>query len=109
MVKRIILLPFFLLLFSQTTLAAEFTASVDRTQITEQETLTLKLRLNEQVYRGQPELRALENDFKIQGQQRSQQFRSVNGTTESFTEWNIGLMPRHTGTLTIPADRKSVV
>lgn len=104
MVKRLILLPFILLiLFSQTTLAAEFTASVDRTQITEQETLTLKLRLNEQVFRSQPELKALEKDFKIQGQQRSQQFRSINGTTESFTEWNIGLTPRRTGTLTIPA------
>lgn len=104
MVKRLFLLPFlFLLFFSQPSLAAEFTASVDRTKIGEQDTVTLKLRLNEQVYRGQPDLSVLEEDFRIQGQQRSQQLSFVNGKSESFTEWNIGLLPRRTGTLTIPA------
>lgn len=104
MVKRLFLLPFLLLLgFSHISMATEFTASVDRTQIGEQDTLTLKLRINEQAIFGTPELKPLEQDFRIQGQQRSQQFRSVNGKTESFTEWNIGLLPRRTGTLTIPA------
>lgn len=104
MVKRLILLPFLLLLgFSHISMATEFTASVDRTQIGEQDTLTLKLRINEQTIFGTPELKPLEQDFRIQGQQRSQQFRSVNGKTESFTEWNIGLLPRRTGTLTIPS------
>lgn len=104
MVKRLFLLPLLCVLLStQTTLAAEFTASVDRTQVTEQDTLTLKLRLNEQVIYGKPDLKPLEKDFKIQGQQRSQQFRSINGNTESFTEWNIGLIPRRTGKLHIPA------
>src|SRR5690554_6952508 len=104
MVKRLILLPFLLLLgFSHISMATEFTASVDRTQIGEQDTLTLKLRVNEQSIFSAPELKPLEQDFRIQGQQRSQQFRSINGVTESFTEWSIGLLPRRTGTLTIPA------
>lgn len=104
MVKRLLLLPFlFLLGFSQFSMAAEFTASVDRTQITEQDSLTLTLRINEQVFRGQPDFQPLEQDFSIQGQQRSQQFRSINGKSESFTEWSIGLIPRRAGTLIIPA------
>src|SRR5690554_1712150 len=104
MVKRLAFIPFvFLLLVSQVAFATEFTASVDRTEITQYDTITLKLRLNEQVFRGQPDLAPLETDFSIQGQQRSQQFRSINGKTESYTEWNIGLLPRRTGTLTIPS------
>ncbi len=104
MVKRLAFIPFvFLLLVSQVAFATEFTASVDRTEISQYDTITLKLRLNEQVFRGQPDLAPLETDFSIQGQQRSQQFRSINGKTESYTEWNIGLLPRRTGTLTIPS------
>lgn len=104
MVKRLTLFPFLLLLsLSQLALATEFTATVDRKQIGEQDTLTLKLRINEQAVFSKPALQPLEKDFRIQGQQRSQQFRSVNGKTESFTEWSIGLLPRQTGTLTIPA------
>lgn len=104
MVKRLILLPFlFLLFFSQMSMADEFTATVDRNKIGEQDTFTLKLRINKQVLRGQPDLQPLEQDFRIRGQQRSQQFRSINGKAESFTEWHIGLTPRRTGTLTIPA------
>src|SRR5690554_3149240 len=87
MVKRLAFIPFvFLLLVSQVAFATEFTASVDRTEITQYDTITLKLRLNEQVFRGQPDLAPLETDFSIQGQQRSQQFRSINGKTESYTE-----------------------
>ncbi len=104
MVKRLMLFPFLLLLgLSQMAMATEFTASVDRTQIGEQDTLTLKLRINEQTIFDTPELKPLEQDFRIQGQQRSQQLSFVNGKSESFTEWNIGLLPRRTGTLTIPS------
>lgn len=91
------------LLVSLSLLAGEFSASVDRTELNEQDTLTLVLRYNEQIGFSSPDLTPLQNDFQILGQQRSNQFRSVNGQQESFTQWLITLTPLRTGTLTIPA------
>ena len=87
--------------------AAEFTANVDRNEITENDTFSLFLRFDEQVALGQPDLSALQKDFRILHQQRSNQFQSVNGKSISFTEWKLTLTPTRTGTgtnaLTIPA------
>lgn len=87
--------------------AAEFTANVDRNEITENDTFSLFLRFDEQVALGQPDLSGLQKDFRILHQQRSNQFQSVNGQSISFTEWKLTLTPTRTGTgtdaLTIPA------
>lgn len=87
--------------------AAEFTANVDRNEITENDTFSLFLHFDEQVALGQPDLSGLQKDFRILHQQRSNQFQSVNGKSISFTEWKLTLTPTRTGTgtdaLTIPA------
>ncbi len=83
--------------------ATEFSASVDRKQLTEQDTFSLQLRFHEQVMSGQPDFSPLQKDFEVLGSRRSNQFRMVNGQSESYTEWQLRLMPKRTGQLMIPA------
>jgi hypothetical protein len=89
-------------LFCQNAWAAAFSASVDRKNISENDTFSLMLRYGEQVGFGSPDLTPLERDFQVLNQQRSNQFRSINGRNESFTEWTLTLSPKRTGKLTIP-------
>jgi len=83
--------------------AATLTATVDRKQISENESFRLFLRYDEQVAFSQPDLDALKPNFRVISQQKSNQFRSVNGKTTSYTEWAISLSPERTGELVIPA------
>jgi len=92
-----------LLLFTNSAAAGTLTASVDRKQITENDSFRLFLRYDEQVGFGQPDLTVLKKDFRVINQQRANQFRSMNGKTVSFTEWTLMLSPLRTGTLIIPS------
>lgn len=83
--------------------AGELTATVDRTSISAEETLQLTLRYNEQVGFGGPDFTQLEQDFDILSNNRSNQFRSVNGRAESWTQWQLMLAPKKTGKLFIPS------
>jgi len=91
------------LLLAHTVSAGTLTATVDRKAITENDSFRLFLRYDEQVAFGQPDLTVLKKDFRVLNQQRSNQFRSMNGKTVSFTEWTLMLSPIRTGTLIIPA------
>jgi hypothetical protein len=97
------ILSLVLLLLTPNVFAGTLTATVDRKQITENDSFRLFLRYDEQVSFGQPDLTALKKDFQVINQQRSNQFRSMNGKTVSFTEWTLVLSPLRTGTLIIPA------
>lgn len=99
------LFALFLALFSLPLLssAAELSATVDRSEVGENETLHLSVRSSQHVRYGNPDFRALEQDFDILGQQRSSQFHSINGRTEAFTEWKLTLAPKRSGTLQIPS------
>lgn len=104
MVMRLIKsLWLFALCLSSAVQAEQFIANVDRNKISENETFSLVLRYEAQVGIGSPNTDALQKDFNIINQQRSQQFRSINGKTESFTQWIVALTPKKTGQLTIPA------
>lgn len=96
------LLASLFLILGNSALAATLTANVDRKQITENDSFRLFLRFDEQVGFGQPDLTALKRDFRVINQQRSNQFRSMNGKTVSFTEWTLVLSPLRTGNLIIP-------
>ncbi len=103
MVRRLtVFLLFSLILLARPALATGFSASVDRKQISEQDTFTLILRYEAQAGFSSPDLDPLQQDFQLLNQQRSNQFRSINGKTESFTEWTLTLTPKRTGQLTIP-------
>jgi len=92
-----------LLLLTNSAVAGTLTSNVDRKEITENDSFRLFLRYDEQVGFGQPDLTALKKEFRVISQQRSNQFRSMNGKTVSFTEWTLMLTPLRTGTLIIPA------
>lgn len=92
-----------LLTFTSAASAATLTANIDRKEITENDSFRLFLRYDEQVGFGQPELTELKRNFRVLSQQKSNQFRSMNGKTVSYTEWTLILSPLKTGELIIPA------
>lgn len=96
------LLGFILICTSALSLAAGLNADVDRTRISENESLNLTLRTDEQVGRD-PDLTPLEQHWEIANSQRSSQFRMVNGQSSSWTQWTITLIPKRSGNLQIPS------
>jgi BatD DUF11 like domain len=83
--------------------AADLTATVDRTAVARNESFTYTLR-----YQGQamssPDFSALEKDFKVLSrQQQSQLSMGFGSGNQSTTDWVLSLMPKRTGTLTLPA------
>lgn len=101
-IARVILI-FSALLLSLSTNAATLSATVDRKQVSENDHFRLFLRFDEQVGFSQPDLDVLKPNFRVISQQKSNQFRSINGKTTSYTEWAITLSPERTGELIIPA------
>ncbi|MYM61849.1 BatD family protein [Pseudomaricurvus sp. HS19] len=92
-----------LLLASLGAAAGSLQATVDRNSISPEETFRLTLRYDSQVMMDAPEFSQLQQDFDILNTQRSNQFRSINGQNESWTQWVLTLAPRHEGTLLIPS------
>ena len=102
MVKRLSVFLLFSIILALPAQAATLTASVDRKQISEQDTFSLLLRYAAQAGFSSPDLTPLQQDFQILNQQQSRRISTVNGKTESYTDWVITLSPKRTGTLTIP-------
>ncbi len=100
--RRLVSILMLALLFSMNAKAAELTASVDRTQVALGESLTLSLRLDSQIFSGRPDFSMLIPYFEIVANTQSRQMRSVNGKSESWTQWNLTLMPKTAGTILIP-------
>lgn len=90
-----------LLLSSLACLADSLTATADRTQLSRGETLELQVRFDGQTT-SDPDFSVLEEDFEILGQNQQNQFSIINGTTESYTQWVLQLLPKKTGSLLIP-------
>lgn len=92
------------LLLSLSALAwAELSTTVDRTQLQANESLQLVVRYSGQSVAGEPNFTALERDFEIISTSRQQQYSWVNGSSESFTDWKMLLLPKRSGPLVIPA------
>jgi hypothetical protein len=77
-------------------------ASVDRNQITDQDSLNLSIKIDDTGRYDTPDLSALENDFQVLGTHQNSRHAMVNGRSSSSTEWQITLFPKRSGTLTIP-------
>lgn len=95
----------------QTAWADSLVASVDRTEITANESLQLSLTasldvsfslnfLNLQL--PSPDLEPLREDFEIVDQRQRYSFQNINGQNRANITWNYTLMPKRSGTLTIP-------
>jgi len=52
---------------------------------------------------GQPDFSALSQDFNLLGTQSSQQVSIVNGSSSAKTVWAVGLEPKRSGRIVIPA------
>ncbi len=83
--------------------AATAEATVDRKEITIEETLNLNIRLINGDRTPSPDLTDLEINFEILKQGRSNQYRSFNGQVESWVEWSLVIAPKKTGKLLIPS------
>jgi hypothetical protein len=82
--------------------AQQIELSVDRTELARGETLTLTIRVFDQRQGMQLDLTPLTQDFDVLGTRTSSQIRSINGVTESWTDYVITLFPEEEGDLVIP-------
>ena len=71
---------------------AMLTATADRTEIYENETLELSIRYGGQAQMSEPDFGSLETDFEILSTNRGQQYKWSNGQAESYTDWNLTLL-----------------
>ena len=92
---------YLLLLLNTGTVIAEVTASTGRTVLSIDETLVLEIKSENNS--GDPDLAQLEDDFQIMGRSQSQNFSLINGQASQTHSWNITLLPKRTGEITIPA------
>ncbi len=100
--KHVFTLLILCVLLSDLALADSLTASVDRNQLGSGETFELRLK-----YAGQttsdPDLSPLEKEFEVLSTHQQNQFSFMSGSSTSYTEWRIQLLPKKSGTLTIPS------
>ena len=93
----------FLALFCNVAMAESFASNVDRTTISQNETLLLTVTYGGQAFFSDPDFSSLDNDFTVLSSSRQQSLRTVNGATESATQWLLTLEPKRSGTLLIPS------
>ncbi len=91
------------LLLVTSQLQAATSASVDRNTISIDDSFTLTIRIDSAGSYSPPDLTSLEKDFQILGNRQNSRHMISNGRSESWTEWTITLMARHTGDFIIPA------
>ncbi|MFT7300580.1 MAG: hypothetical protein ACI89Z_001038 [Porticoccus sp.] len=96
------LLAAFFLLTSTMVHADVLTATVDRTQLGKGETLALLVTFDGQTT-SEPDFTPLNDDFDVLSQSQKSQFSMINGSSTSFTEWHLELLPRRMGELVIPS------
>ncbi len=99
---QIIILAILLWIASAPAFAATLTSSVDRNQLGSGETLELRVKYDSQTS-SDPDFSPLERDFEVLSKNQQNQFSFINGTSVSFTEWRLQLLPKKTGQLLIPA------
>ena len=103
MVRLISAFLFAFAVFATQAFAQQIELSVDRNELARGETLTLTIRVYDQRQGMQLDLTPLTQDFDVLGTRTSSQIRSINGVTESWTDYVITLFPEKEGELTIPA------
>lgn len=100
MVKHLIYL---FILVTPLLFSAEFTASVNRSQVYLGEGFNLNLTLKDTSFKNTPSIEALKNDFFIHSQQQLLNSVMMNGKITSSTTWKYTLIPQREGEVTIPS------
>ncbi|VUD48735.1 hypothetical protein TDB9533_01293 [Thalassocella blandensis] len=83
--------------------ADDLTATLDRNNISLNESVQLTIRYSGKQNVNAPGFSELETLFDVVSNNRSNQFISRNGEITSFTEWQLTLIPKKEGKLLIPA------
>ena len=84
---KVITFVFLTLIWSIKINAQDLEVSVDRSELARGETLTYTIRIYEQRQGMQLDLTPLTEDFDVLGTRTSSQVRSINGQTESWTDY----------------------
>jgi hypothetical protein len=101
MIRRFIL-AFALLMLPLPAFAASFTATVDSANIMTGESVSLLLTLTGAQPKGNPDTQVLAKDFDIVGQAQTSETSIINGAVSSNQGWQLTLLPKHDGHVTIP-------
>ena len=81
---------------------ASITAHLDRHQVNEGESVNLTIEAEGQIS-TMPNTDVLNNDFDVMGVASGSRVNIINGRVNASTTWNISLMPKRSGELTIPS------
>ncbi len=81
---------------------ASITADLDRYQVNEGESVHLTIEAEGQIS-IMPNTDALNKDFDVMGVASGSRVNIINGRVNASTTWNISLMPKRSGELTIPS------
>lgn len=103
--KRLLGMLLLLLLATQASAEAFFFASVDRTRLTEGETVVLTLESTDPTRFGKPDFTPLEQDFEILGTRQVNRLTTLGDTPRATTRWILTLQPRQAGDVVIPPVR----
>jgi len=98
-----LLMAFFIGCYSSVALADSIQVKTDRSNIEMGDIITLLIQTDFQTSGSKLDLSELKTQFDIINKQQSNQVEIVNGSYNSYTRWRIKLLPKQTGTLTIPA------
>ena len=83
--------------------AQPFTATVNRTELPEGETLMLSLELQDASTNATPDFSVLDKDFSLYSVSNAYRTNIVNGVSSRSRQWNLVLIPKRTGDVVIPS------
>lgn len=82
--------------------AVGFSASADRTRLSEGETLELTLESDDVTLFGKPDLTPLDESFEVLGTRQLNRLTTLDGEARATTRWIVTLQPKRSGSVVIP-------
>lgn len=83
--------------------AQPFTATVNRAELPEGETLMLSLELQDASTNATPDFSVLDKDFTLYSVSNAYRTNIVNGVSSRSRQWNLVLIPKRPGNVVIPS------
>jgi hypothetical protein len=82
--------------------ATSFTATIDRTQLNEGESVELTLESDDTSYFAAPDLTPLKPFFELLSSKQVNRFSTLSGQARPINQWILTLLPKQTGSVVIP-------
>ena len=101
--KKLILGFIVTIIFTTNVWAKGFTATLNRNPVPEGETVVLTLELQDIDTSSNPDLSELSQDFTIMSVSNGYRTNIVNYDVSKSRQWNLVMIPKHSGDLTIPS------